>query len=299
MTKRNLEAQKKATAIKNILKGENLSRQKFKDFWNDKECFSLSAAINPYIIERDHYQGKFTSWRKEWRWDEEFVTNLFLAMLEKHTNYYHSIFPSDLLAHLPDSVTNDIHFARLASRRYINLYQNYMGDFVENLNEFPWEPQDRNNSVLDRWIVNAYKEKHFEIEITPQFEYLVANPEYTLQAIENGTLDLANVPYALRRTNKKIAAAVIRHHRDFWGIPKAYLDDIPFAIDCLGDTPDNILSDDLERHLSYRIRKLVRYDEENKSCLKSLLSYFHLAETVPEKTHVESSTKPTARVNKI
>lgn len=299
MTKINLEAQKKVTAIKNILKGENFSRQKFKDHWNDKELFSLGVITNPYIIQYDSDRLRFTSWWNEWRWEGEYVSELFIEILSKHNDFNYKVFPEGILEYLPDSVTNNIHFARAAAEHGINEYGDYIG---EGITEFPEEVICGAGKPGFYWVQSWFRDiqdkKYYEIQFTPQFEDFVANPDLALQAIENCTVDQYKVPYILRRTNKKIAAALIRRHQAFWGIPKAYLDDIPFALDCLGDNPSESLSHSLGKHLSYRIRKMIGY-HGGVQCLKSLLSYIHLAETVPEKTYVDSSTKPTAGVNKI
>lgn len=299
MTKRNLEEQKKATAIRNILKGDNFSRKQFKDHWNDKDCFSLGVITNPYIIQHDYDHTRFTSWWNEWRWDGEYMSNLFIEIISKHGDFSYKVFPEGILEHLPDTVTNNIHFARAAAEHGINEYGSYIGEEIMNYPEevicaagrpgFYW---------VQSWFRRFQEEKHYEVQFSSRYEHLIGNPEAVIQAIENRAMESGDVPYILRRTNKKVAAAVIRNHQAFWGIPKAFLDDIPFALDCLGDNPNDNLSYHLGRHLSYRIRKLIGY-HEGVPCLKTLLSYIHLAETVPEKNHVDSSTQPTARVNKI
>lgn len=295
MTKVDLAAQKKQTAIRNITNGENLTRIKFKAYWNDKEVFRLGVVKNPYIIELDWYETIFTDWWNNWRWDEQFVTELFLDILENHENFYNRRFPTKLLDQLPDSVRNDPWFARLASRKNLHHYERYVGEIVENIDEFPWKPGDKDNHLLDMWVMNAYKEKFFEIEKTPAYEQLLANPERTIQLIESKAVHIGDVPYALRRSNKKVAAAIIRTEQSFWGIPKSFMDDIGFVLDCLGANPSDNLIYHVSNNLSYRIRKIVG-SRDLLPTLQTLHGYNQLKAEVMEKNHVDPSTKPKARL---
>ena len=295
MTKVDLAAQKKQTAIRNITNGENLTRKKFKAYWNDKEVFRIGVLKNPYIFEIDWDETIFTDWWNHWRWDEQFVTELFLDILEKHEYRYSSNLPTKFLDQLPDTVRNDPWFARLASRKHLRNYERYVGEIVENLDEFPWKPEDKDNYLLDMWVMNAYKEKFFEIEKTPEYEQLLANPERTIQLIESKTVHIGNVPYVLRRSNKKVAAAIIRTEQSFWGIPRSFMDDIGFVLDCLGANPSDNLIHHVSNNLSYRIRKIVR-SRDLLLTLQTLHGYNQLKAEVMEKNHVDPSTKPKTRL---
>lgn len=295
MTKADLIAQKKQTAIRNINSGENLTRKKFKDYWNDKECFRLGVVTNPFILQLDWNFNRFTMWRDQWQWDEQFVTSLFRDTLEHHDQFYNWNFPSNLLDQLPDSVRNDPWFARLASRKNLHQYERYVGEIVENLDEFPWKPEDRDNYLLDKWVMNAYKEKFFEIEKTPAYEQLLANPERTIQLIESKAVHIGDVPYALRRSNKNVAAAIVRTEQSFWGIPRSFMDDIGFVLDCLGAKPCDNLIHHVSNNLSYRIRKIVG-SRDLLPTLQTLHGYNQLNAEVMEKNHVDPSTKPKARL---
>lgn len=294
MTKADLIAQKKQTAIRNINSGENLTRKKFKDYWNDKECFRLGVVTNPYILQLDWNFKRFTMWRDQWQWDEQFVTSLFRDTLEHHDQFYNWNFPSNLLDQLPDSVRNDPWFARLASRKSLHQYERYVGEIVENLDEFPWKPEDRDNYLLDKWVMNAYKEKFFEIEKTPAYEQLLANPERTIQLIESKGVEICNVPYALRRSNKKVAAAIIRTNQSFWGIPKSFMNDIGFVLDCLGANPSDDLIHHVSKNISYRIRKIVG-SRDLLPTLQSVHGYNQLNAEVMEKNNVDPSAKQKTR----
>lgn len=296
MTKADLTEQKKQTAIRNIAKGENFTRKKFKAYWNDKECFRLGVVTKPHIIDFDIEKTMFENWWKSWRWDEEFVTELFFEILKKHNTFLFDMFPDSILEQLPESVTNDIGVAKHAAIKGVTEYFDHLGPNITDT-QHEIKPEYRQNTIFCHWLDNCNFWNQTDFVKTPEWEMYAADPDLAARDIENGPQNECCVPFTLIRASKRLSAIYVRSKTRILAVPRSYFGDIDFVCDCLGPNPSPELIGLVFRRLPYSTKKFIGMNDPVRA-LKVLQNLNHLTD-LPESIHVDSPTKPAPRVNKI
>ena len=230
------------TVAKNIAKGTNFSQQVFSQFWNDKTFFFQGMVKNPHLLDNDPNQTKFTRWWEEWQYDEDFVLELFLAIVHNGTDWYYGSFPRKIFnclshAHLSNPIVNDLIFD----------YDIDYG-FISQRHKSPL-------SIADRAKFNIINSS-LEIPLTDTMRFFLTNPDIACRMLEAKVITPSSIPFALRRSNKEIAKVLVSIWQKRAGIPDKYFDDIDFILDCAAKQgPDDEYY--IRQNMSTRLKEIV------------------------------------------
>lgn len=264
------------TVAKNIAKGRNFSQQVFSQFWNDKSFFFQGMVKNPHLLDNDPKETKFTHWWSTWQHEEDFVLELFLAIVHNGTNWKYLHFPRKILnrltsVQLSNPIVNDLIFDYGIDYRFIR------------------ERQKSPLSDLDRASYNTVN-RSLEIPLTHSMEFFLTAPDIACRMLEAKVITPNSIPFALRRSDKDIAKVLVSvwHHRA--GIPDKLFDDIGFILDCAAIQSSNGEAYIWE-NMSDRLKEIV-----GKQQLIPTLNAYKLSCELTESLSKASNAKQAKRV---
>jgi hypothetical protein len=237
------------TVKNNIALGKNFSQKVFARFWNHKEAFFDGMVKNPCILDYDSDRSKFKSWWNEWRYDDKFVQDLFIAIMANYEDQIVCHMPRLFFHTLPKSVALNPLMLNLCLDYYgvpFRAYDEVNGKYI---NDRGWE---------DDYIL-SFEEANESIELPPKkgHELFLRRPDIALELLKNKVIRPDSIPFALRRADKAICAVLVGqfHHRA--GVPVALFDDPSFILDCLQYKAWNSTEQFVRARMTRRLRGIV------------------------------------------